>query len=57
MRILATRFDRQLYDIVRRTCQPSLTQEAKATLQSAGESAGVKLEEIKENIKQSIQSL
>jgi hypothetical protein len=57
LRILASRFDRQLYDIVRRTCQPSLAQEAKETLMSAGQSAGEKLEEIKENIKQSVQSL
>eukprot|EP00026_Physarum_polycephalum_P004351 Phypoly_transcript_04369.p1 GENE.Phypoly_transcript_04369~~Phypoly_transcript_04369.p1 ORF type:complete len:679 (+),score=174.09 Phypoly_transcript_04369:109-2145(+) len=57
LRILATRFDRQLYDIVRRTCQPTLAQEAKATLLSAGQSAGAKIEEIKENIKQSVQSL
>jgi hypothetical protein len=57
LRILATRFDRQLYDIVRRTCQPSLAQEAKDTLVSAGKSAGEKLGEIKESIKQSVQSL
>jgi len=57
LRILATRFDRQLYDVVRRTCQPSLAQEAKDTLLSAGNSAGEKLEELKETIKQSVQSL
>jgi hypothetical protein len=57
LRILATRFDRQLYDIVRRTCQPSLAQDAKATLLSAGQSAGAKIEEIKESITQSVQSL
>jgi len=57
LRILASRFDRQLYDIVRRTCQPSLAQEAKETLTYAGQSAGEKLTEIKEGIKQNIQSL
>jgi len=57
LRILATRFDRQIYDVVRRTCQPSLAQEAKDTLLSAGTSAGAKLEELKETIKQSVQSL
>lgn len=57
LRILATRFDRQLYDIVRRTTQPSLPQEAKDTLLAAGKAAGEKIEEVKENVKNSVQSL
>lgn len=57
LRILATRFDRQLYDIVRRTTQPSLAQDAKDTLLAAGKAAGEKLEEVKESVTQSIQSL
>lgn len=57
LRILASRFDRQLYDIVRRTTQPSLAQDVKDTLLSAGKAAGEKLEEVKENVKNNIQSL
>jgi hypothetical protein len=57
MRILATRFDRQLYDIVRRTTQPSLADEAKATILSAGKNAGEKINEISETIKSNVQSL
>ena len=57
LRILATRFDKQLYDIVRRTTQPSLAQEAKDTLIAAGKAAGEKLEEAKENVKATIQSM
>jgi hypothetical protein len=57
MRVLATRFDRQLYDIARRTCQPSLVDEAKGTLQSATKSAGEKLTELKDIIATNIQSL
>jgi hypothetical protein len=57
MRILATRFDRQLYDIVRRTTQPSLAQEAKDTILSAGQSAGEKLSDLQDTIKASVQSL
>lgn len=57
LRILATRFDRQLYDIVRRTTQPSLAQEAKDTLLAAGKAAGEKLEDIKEGVKSTVQSM
>lgn len=57
MRILATRFDRQLYDVVRRTTQPSLAQDARATILSAGQSAGEKISDLQDTIKASIQSL
>lgn len=57
LRILASRFDRQLYDIVRRTTQPTLAQEAKETILAAGKAAGEKFEEVKDNVKANIQSL
>jgi len=57
MRILATRFDRQLYDIIRRTTQPSLTADAKSTIMSAGEALTEKLTTMGQDIKQNLQSL
>lgn len=57
MRILVSRFDRQLYDIVRRSTQPTLLQEAKSTLIDAAQAAPGKITELQENIKSSIQSL
>ncbi len=57
MHVLATRFDRQIYDIVRRVSQPSLAQEAKETIISAGKSVSEKLQETAEDVKQNIQSM
>lgn len=57
MRILATRFDRQLYDVVRRTTAPSLTTEAKDTLLSAGKALQEKITDTAAGVKQNIQSL
>lgn len=57
MNILADRFDRTLYDIVRRSTQPTLAEEAKATLLAAGHSAGDKITEITDKVKEGVQSL
>lgn len=57
MKILATRFDRQLYDVVRRTTAPSLTTEAKGALLSAGKSLQEKIMDTATEVKQNIQSL
>lgn len=57
MRILASRFDRQLYDVVRRTTQPSLAQEAKEAILNAGQALGDKIQETATEVKQNIQSL
>lgn len=57
MSILADRFDRTLYDIVRRSMQPTLAEEAKLTLLHAGESAGEKLKEGAEAIQAKVQSM
>lgn len=57
LHILASRFDKQLYDIVRRTTQPSLTQEVKASLLSAGKAVGEKLSELPGQVKSNIQSM
>lgn len=57
IRILATRFDRQIYDIVRRTVQPSLTDDAKDSLFSAGKSITETLTNVATNVTANIQSL
>jgi len=57
LHILATRFDRQLYDIVRRVRQPSLAQEAKTTIIDTSRLIGDKVSETVGEVKASIQSL
>jgi len=57
MRILATRFDRQLYDVVRRSTAPSLTTSAKDILLSAGTSLKDNVTNAADLLKQNIQSL
>jgi len=57
MNILADKFDRQLYEIVKRATQPSLTEQARDTLIAAGKTAGEKLAETASDVKQSVQSL
>lgn len=57
MNILASKFDHQLYDIVKRATQPSLAEEAKDTLLGAGKVAGAKVEELAESAKKNLQSM
>jgi len=57
LKILATKFDRQLYDIVRRSTEPSLAHEAAETLQAAGAALGEKASETAQEVKKQVQSL
>jgi len=57
MRILATKFDRQLYDIVRRSVEPSLADEAVGALKDAGAVLGDKITEAGQEVKKQVQSL
>lgn len=57
MNLLASKFDTQLYDIVRRATQPSLAEETKDALISAGKAAGEKIQETAATAKANLQSM
>lgn len=57
MNLLATKFNRELYDIVRRATQPSLAEETKDAILSAGQSAADALKEQAAEAKKSLQSM
>jgi len=57
MDLLCNKFDRQLYDIVRRATQPSLAEETKDALISAGKAAGEKIKDTAADAKASLQSM
>jgi len=57
MNLLALKFDHQLYDICRRATQPSLAEETKEALISAGQAAGERVKETVEDAKKSLQSM
>lgn len=56
MHILADRFDRTLYDIVRRSTQPTLAEEAKLSLLGAGSATKDKITELVDAAKETVQS-
>lgn len=57
MRLLSDKFDTQIYDIVRRATQPSLAEETKGALLSAGQAAGEKIKDAADSAKSSLQSM
>jgi len=57
MTLLANKFDSQLYEIVKRATQPTLGEQAKDTLLSAGKAAGDKIAETAQDVKQSIDKM
>jgi hypothetical protein len=57
MKLLANKFDSQLYDIVRRATQPSLAEETKDALLAAGKAAGEKIQDAAESAKSALQSM
>jgi len=57
MNLLASKFDKQLYDIVRRATQPSLAMETKDAILSAGLSAVETVKDTATDAKSSLQSM